>query len=104
MWDNTEKQGNFKKFHTQFGHPRSEQLIELMKNSGIEDEKFLKIVDTVKNFETCKIQKKQKPRPVVVLLLAKGFNDVSSVDLKDVETQIQWMSLSQQACGARALD
>ena len=55
-----------KKLHTQFGHPRSERLIELIRNSAIEDDKFLKIVDdTEKNCETCKRYKKQKLRPVV---------------------------------------
>ena len=77
-----------KKLHTQFGHAPTDRLIELVRNSGIEDRKFLKKVeDTEKNCETCKRYKKQKPRPVVALSLAKGFNEVVSVDLKDVEKE-----------------
>ena len=77
-----------KKLHTQFGHAPTDRLIDLIRNSGIEDKKFLKLVeDTEKNCETCKRYKKQKPRPVVALSLAKGFNEVVSVDLKDVEKE-----------------
>ena len=56
------------KLHTQFGHARSERIIQLVKNAGVNDEQFEeKIKAAGNNCKVCKRYKKPKPRPVVGL-------------------------------------
>ena len=50
-----------KKLHTQFGHKRSETLVDTTKNAGVKNQSFLKVVAaTEENCETCKRYKKLK--------------------------------------------
>ena len=80
-----EKERMAKKLHTQFGHANSDRLLDLVKDAGVVDTEFRETIRSIeKKCEICKRYKKHKPRPVVGFSLAKDFNDVVSVDLKDI--------------------
>ena len=74
------------KLHTQFGHARSDRIVQLVKDAGIEDKEFeLKLREIGESCEVCQRYKKTKPRPVVGFALARDFNEVVSVDLKEID-------------------
>ena len=72
-----------KKLHTQFAHPKPDKLIKLLKDGGHGHKYLIKEVKEVSDrCSTC--IKRQKPplRPVVSMPMAKKFNDILAVDLK----------------------
>ena len=72
-----------KKLHTQFAHPKPDKLIKLLKDGGHGHKYLIKEVKEVS--DRCPICiKRQKPplRPVVSMPMAKKFNDILAVDLK----------------------
>ena len=74
------------KLHSQFGHAKSERIIELVKDAGTGDDAFFDCIKSVEeNCDICKRFKKPKARPVVGFTLAKDFNEVVSMDLKDIK-------------------
>ena len=74
------------KLHTQFGHATCDRIMQLIKDAGIEDKVFeSKLKTVVESCEICQRYKKPKPRPVVGFALAKDFNEVVSVDLKEID-------------------
>ena len=77
------KQKMVKKLHRQFAHPTAKSLKAIMKNADVLDEECDTLVDDVsKKCDVCKRYKKTPARPVVCLPLAKQFNDVVAMDLK----------------------
>ena len=73
-----------KKLHYQFGHPRSQRLKSLLKNAGITDEEYDQCIDEIsEGCEICKKYQRTPSRPIVSLPLAKDFNDVVAMDLKE---------------------
>lgn len=71
------------KLHRQFGHPRPERLIRLIRESGNSSKRLEGEVERVsKGCEVCARHRKAKPRPVVCMPLASKFNDVIAMDLK----------------------
>jgi transposase InsO family protein len=71
------------KLHRQFAHPSAEKLKRLLIDAEQGDPALLKCVDNVtQNCETCIKYKKQRPRPVVALSMAKTFNETVAMDLK----------------------
>ena len=71
------------KLHRQFAHPYPDRLINLLKDSGVDDKSVFDVVkDVSTNCETCKRYKKSPLRPVVGFPLASTFNEVVAVDLK----------------------
>ncbi|KAA0197823.1 hypothetical protein HAZT_HAZT003652, partial [Hyalella azteca] len=61
----------------------AEKLKKLLIDMEQEDPALLKSVDNVtRNCETCIKYKKQHPRPVVALSMAKTFNETVAMDLK----------------------
>ena len=71
------------KLHKQFGHPSSQRLIQMIRNSGVKDSKLEnKICQISENCETCIKFKKAPPRPVVSIPMANTFNEAISMDLK----------------------
>ena len=84
--DKAEKDKTLRKIHRQFGHPLEEVMIRLLKkvNSYDEDTKQLVTAIYVK-CKTCKKFKKTPPRPVVSLPAASEFNEVLTMDLKEVK-------------------
>ena len=77
---------NFKiaeKLHKQFGHPRVNKLIDLVKKSGRSDDKLIYAIEKVsKNCTVCAKFRKAPNRPVVALPMASHFNDMVATDLK----------------------
>ena len=54
------------KLHTQFSHPRSKKLCDLVKNAGVTDPEFIKILQTLPNScELCIHYKKTELKPIV---------------------------------------
>ena len=62
------------KLHRQFSHPSSKKLCDLVKNAGVTDPEFIKILQTLPNScELCIHYKKIEPKPIV------GNFDMASV-------------------------
>ena len=62
----TEKIKIATKLHRQFSHPASNKLCDLVKNAGVTDPEFIKILQTLPN--SCKLcirYKKTEPKPIV---------------------------------------
>ena len=71
------------KLHKQFGHPRANKLIDLVKQSGRYDRKLLDAIQKISmECLVCKKFKKPPSRPVVAMPMAKNFNDMVATDLK----------------------
>ena len=74
------------KLHRQFGHPRKEVLETLLKNVGEESEVTKKTIEKIhQRCMTCKKFSLTPPRPVVSLPEATEFNQVLTMDLKQVK-------------------
>ena len=72
-----------KKIHKQFGHPKSYKLKSLCSDAGVVDKKFLNMFDAIEDeCDICIRYKKAPLRPIVGFTLAKEFNDVVVIDLK----------------------
>ena len=72
-----------KKIHKQFGNPKSYKLKSLYSDAGVVDKKFLNMFDTIEDeCDICIRYKKAPLRPIVGFTLAKEFNDVVAIDLK----------------------
>ena len=71
------------KLHRQFAHPPASKLASLLKDAGVWQDKFAKILDGICNdCELCKTYKRTPPRPVVALPMATRFNEKVAMDLK----------------------
>ena len=54
------------KLHRQFSHPSSKKLCDLVKNAGVTDPEFIKILQILPNScELCIHYKKAEPKPIV---------------------------------------
>ena len=67
------------KLHRQFSHPSSKKLCDLVKNAGVTDLEFMKILLTLPNScELCICYKKTEPKPIVgnfnMTLVTSGSN------------------------------
>ena len=71
------------KLHRQFGHPKAETLIKLIKNAGIKNKNLQKEIHSIsKTCIICLKNKRPSPRPIVCLPLAYRFNEMVGIDLK----------------------
>ena len=87
-----EKMEKAKKLHRQFAHASKERLIRLLKSGGCKDKDFLKqIEECCEKCEFCMKYKKPKPKPIVAMPKAEEFNQVVSMDLKEVEKGKVWL-------------
>ena len=74
------------KLHKQFGHADSSRIVNLIKDSGREDNELSRCIENVQEkCGTCNNFKKPALKPVVGFALSKEFNEAVSMDLKDVE-------------------
>ena len=81
--DKTERNKIAVKIHKQFVHPQHYKLKNLFSTAGVNDPDFLKILEKIgKECETCKKFQKGPLRPVVGFSMAKEFNEVVALDLK----------------------
>ena len=73
------------KLHKQFSHPSGEKLSAFVRNSGVKDDEFLKmLLELPTNCEICLRYKKAKPKPVVGFPMAVRFNQTVAMDLKEI--------------------
>ena len=83
---NKEKKKKAIKLHCQLCHAAKDRLVRLLKDSGCEDKRFLKIVvDCCENCEFCLKFKKPFSRPVVGFPVSDKFNEYVSMDLKEIK-------------------
>ena len=86
--DDKEKEGVLLKLHRQFGHPREEVLETLLKEVKVWNSQVKEIVGKIHaKCKTCKLFSPTPPRPVVSLPAASDFNEVLTLDLKEVKVQ-----------------
>ena len=72
------------KLHRYFGHPSSKRLIDMVKESNLNQE----IVTCLKDLEceTCIRFKKERPKPKSSMMMSSEFNELVSMDLKKLST------------------
>ena len=84
--DADEKEKILVKLHRQFGHPREEVMLGLLKKVKCEDKETKKVVTKIhERCLTCKRFSQTPPRPVVSLPAASEFGEVLTMDLKEVK-------------------
>merc|ERR1712202_122056 len=82
--DTKDKERAAVKLHKQFCHASGKRLKELLLNAKVKDKEILKMVEQVSsNCDICKRYKKEPPKPIVTMPLAKVFNENVAMDLKD---------------------
>ena len=73
------------KLHRQFSHPGSKKLCDLVKNAGVTDPEFIKILQTLpSSCEVCIRYKKTEPKPIVRFTLGSYFNENVAMDIKEI--------------------
>ena len=76
------------KIHKQFGHATGLRLKKLLKDAGVSDKELLKIVEEVCNHcQLCLRYRKSSPKPIVIMPVAKVFNDSVAMDIKDISSK-----------------
>ena len=78
-----EKEVMIRKLHRQFAHPSAKSLKAIMSNADALDDECARLIEDIsKKCEVCMRFKKTPARPAVCLPLARQFNDVVAMDLK----------------------
>ena len=73
------------KLHRQFSHPSGKKLCGLVKNAGIRDSEFIKILQVLPNScEVCIHYKKTEPRPIVRFTLGSYFTENIAIHIKEI--------------------
>ena len=71
------------KLHKQFGHRPKRVFVELLKSADQWDRKFSKMIDgIIDGCEGCILRRRNPDKPAVALPMAKDFNHILSMDLK----------------------
>ena len=87
-----EKKRNAKKLHIQFVHASKDRLLKLIPNARLKDELFKKEINNA--CDECGVYenyKKASLKPIVGLSLAKVFNCVVWMDLKEYVHNKKWI-------------
>ena len=80
-----EKLKIIEKLHRQFNHPSSGKLCKLVKDAGVKDEDFLKMLEEFPSTcDICLRFKRVIPKPIVGFPLANKFNDTVAMDIKEI--------------------
>ena len=81
-----ERQKTLLKLHLQFGHASADKMIELLKDAKIWNNDYSPMMNTiVTKCEICQRFRKTPPKSAVAIPMAKNFNEVVSLDLKNWE-------------------
>ena len=73
------------KLHRQFSHPSSKKLCDLVKNAGVTDPEFIKILQTLpSSCEVCIHYKKTEPKPIIGFTLGSYFNKNVAMNIKEI--------------------
>ena len=84
--DSKEKKATLHKLHRQFGHPRLDVMMGLLKKVNCEDKEVREIVTNIHEYcTTCKRFSPTPARPVVSLPAASEFGAILTLDLKEVK-------------------
>ena len=82
--DNKEMKNPKRKLHHQFGHPTCKRLSQLFDDAEIMDERCFLFADEISNnCDVCIKYKNTPPRPIVSTNMARNFNEVVAMDLKE---------------------
>ena len=80
-----EKQSIAEELHKQFGQANSNNTLKLIKLPGIVDKELVDLINEVGEKCTVYLKYKKAPlKPVVDFSLSRNFNDVISMDLKEI--------------------
>ena len=72
------------KLHKQFAHPTTKRLVQLLKDAGVNDKEYFDLVENItQECSICMKYKRTPSRPVVSLPIARDFNEVCAMDLKE---------------------
>ena len=86
--DEKEKEAVLTKLHRQFGNPREEVMMNLLKRVKCDYKQMQKSMEMIHGkCKTCKKFPKTPLRPKVSLLAVSEFNKVVTMDLKEVQVQ-----------------
>ena len=78
------KRSKSKKLHIQLAHASKERLLKFITDTGLKDKLFKKEIENVCDVcELCKKYKKAPLKPIVGLPIAKVFDYIVCMDLKD---------------------
>ena len=72
------------KLHRYFGHPSSQRLIDMVKQSDL-DQKIVKHIKDL-DCETCIRFKRERPKPKSSMMMSSEFNGIICLDLKQLST------------------
>ena len=87
-----EKKEKAVKLHRQFAHASKERLTKLLKNAGCEDKELRKQIEVCcDECEFCNMYRQPKPKPIVAMPKASKFNQVVSMDLKELVKGKRWI-------------
>ena len=87
-----EKRKKLVKLHKQFGHTSSSNLLNLMKNAGVDTKNISKIVEEItKQCNICKLYKKPLPRPAVSIPKSLNFNEMVAMDLHQLGDNLWYL-------------
>ena len=76
-----EKRKKLTKLHKQFGHASGNNLLNLIKNAGLDTKNISKIVEEItKQCNICKLYKKPLPRPAVSIPKSLSFNEIVAMN------------------------
>ena len=79
--------------HRLNNHKLEDNMMEILKHNGKGTRKVVN--DVIRRCKICQTGKKNKPRPKIAFMKAKSFNDVVTMDLKQVgKSHILWMICS----------
>ena len=79
------KQSIAENLQKHFGHTSANKILKLIKLSGIVDKELVDLINEVEEKCTVFLKYKKAPlTPVVVFSLSRDFNDVISMDLKEI--------------------
>ena len=86
--DKYKKEEMVTKIHRQFGHPGGSVIEKLLKQGDFWDEEINQLLEKIyATCKTCKLFSPTPPRPVVSLPAASEFNQVMTMDLKEVSVK-----------------
>ena len=87
-----EKRKKLTKLHKQFGHASSNNLLNLIKNAGLDTKNISKIVEEItKQCNICKLYKKPLPRPAVSIPKSLSFNEIVAMDLHQLGDNLWYL-------------
>ena len=91
-YSKAEKKQKAQKLHRQFAHASKERLFRLLKDGGCKDKEFFRVLEKCcRDCKFCQKYRHAKPRPIVGLPKATRFNQVISMDLKEIEKGKLWI-------------